>query len=81
MNLAWNTYPVPEDTLQAKKHLIEALTRRLFNHTEHGLNIPGQRMAEARRAYEVETDAGRKRVNSAKTAVKGLSEATGQPRR
>jgi len=34
------TYPVPEDTLQAKRHLIEALTRRLFNHTEHGLNIP-----------------------------------------
>ena len=27
---------------QAKRRLIEALTRRLFNHTEHGLNIPGQ---------------------------------------
>jgi hypothetical protein len=35
------TYPVPGDSLQAKKLLIEALTRRLFNHTEHGLNIPG----------------------------------------
>ena len=34
------TYPVPEDTLQGKRRLIEALTRRLFNHTEHGLDIP-----------------------------------------
>jgi hypothetical protein len=59
------TYPVPEDTLQAKKQLIEALTRRLFNHTEHGLNIPGHRLAEARRAYQMETDPGRKRVKGA----------------
>jgi len=28
----------PADTLEAKKDLIAALTRRLFNHTEHGLN-------------------------------------------
>ena len=42
------TYPVPIDSLQAKKLLIEALTRRLFNHTEHGLNIPGCRLGEAR---------------------------------
>ena len=34
------TYPVPRRLrLEAKKKLIEALTRRLFNHTEHGLNI------------------------------------------
>ena len=32
-------YDAPADTLQAKKTLIEALTRRLFNHVEHGLNI------------------------------------------
>src|SRR3977135_3646386 len=70
------TYPVPEDTLEAKKHLIEALTRRLFNHTEHGLNIPGQRMAEARRAYEVETDAGRKRVKGAMYAGALFNRAT-----
>ncbi|HMI94109.1 MAG TPA: hypothetical protein VK509_22200, partial [Polyangiales bacterium] len=37
-------YEVPEDTLSAKKRLIEALTRRLFNHVEHGLNIPGRRL-------------------------------------
>ena len=38
------TYPVPTDSLQAKRRLIEALTRRLFNHTEHGLNVPGPRL-------------------------------------
>src|SRR3989442_4530761 len=70
------TYPVPDDTLQAKKHLIEALTRRLFNHTEHGLNIPGHRMAEARRAYEAETDPGRKRVKGAMYAGALFNRAT-----
>ena len=35
-------YDAPADTLLAKKTLIEALTRRLFNHVEHGLNIPGR---------------------------------------
>ncbi len=56
------TYPVPSDSLSAKKHLIEALTRRLFNHTEHGLNIPGARLQEARTAYENETDPNNRRV-------------------
>ena len=46
------TYNVPEDTLQAKRKLIGALTRRLFNHVEHGLNIPGSRLNEARKSYE-----------------------------
>src|SRR5215472_5363624 len=45
-------YEVPADTLLAKKRLIEALTRRLFNHVEHGLNVPGIRLDEARRAFE-----------------------------
>ena len=62
------TYPVPADTLEAKKKLIEALTRRLFNHTEHGLNIPGTRLNEARTSYESETDAARKRVKGAMLA-------------
>jgi len=56
------TYAVPADSLQAKKPLIEALTRRLFNHTEHGLNIPGARLNEARAAYDAETDAASRRV-------------------
>jgi len=58
-------YPVPEDTLEAKRRLIEALTRRLFNHTEHGLNIPGCRLAEARSAFQGETDPGKRRVKGA----------------
>lgn len=62
------TYPVPADTLEAKKRLIDALTRRLFNHTEHGLNIPGTRLHEARTNYETETDLARKRVKGAMLA-------------
>jgi len=62
------TYAVPADTLEAKKKLIEALTRRLFNHTEHGLNIPGTRLKEARESYESETDTARKRVKGAMLA-------------
>jgi hypothetical protein len=58
------TYPVTANTLEAKKRLIEALTRRLFNHTEHGLNIPGTRLAEARQKYEEETDTAMKRVKA-----------------
>ena len=62
------TYRVPTDSLEAKKKLIEALTRRLFNHTEHGLNIPGTRLNEARSSYESETDPARKRVKGAMLA-------------
>ena len=61
-------YEPPPESLEAKKALIEALTRRLFNHVEHGINIPGIRLAEARAAYEAETDPDRKRVNGAMLA-------------
>ncbi|MDD3354347.1 hypothetical protein [Zoogloea sp.] len=62
------TYEVPEDTLQAKRKLIGALTRRLFNHVEHGLNIPGSRLNEARKSYEEESDTDRRRVKGAMLA-------------
>lgn len=61
-------YQVPADTLQAKKQLIEALTRRLFNHVEHGINIPGTRLVEARQAFELESEPRRKRVKAAMLA-------------
>ena len=61
-------YDVPADTLSAKKRLIEALTRRLFNHVEHGVNIPGARLEEARRAFDAESDPRRKRVKGAMLA-------------
>jgi hypothetical protein len=71
------TYPVPADTLEAKKDLIAALTRRLFNHTEHGLNVPGTRLAEARRAYERETDPARRRIKGGMLAGALFNRATG----
>lgn len=70
------TYPVPADSLPAKKLLIEALTRRLFNHTEHGLNIPGCRLGEARQSYQSETDTGRRRVKAAMLAGALFNRAT-----
>jgi len=70
------TYPVPADSLQAKKSLIEALTRRLFNHTEHGLNIPGTRLAEARATYLAETDPAKRRVKAAMLAGALFNRAT-----
>jgi len=70
------TYPVPANTLDAKKRLIEALTRRLFNHTEHGLNIPGTRLGEARASYMNEPDPARRRVKSAMLAGALFNRAT-----
>ena len=70
------TYPVPDDTLEAKKRLIEALTRRLFNHTEHGLNVPGTRLSEARQCYQAETDTARQRVKGAMLAGALFNRAT-----
>ncbi|HSD37664.1 MAG TPA: hypothetical protein VLC92_09145 [Rhodocyclaceae bacterium] len=70
------TYEAPEDTLMAKKRLIEALTRRLFNHVEHGINIPGHRLAEARAAHVGETDPEKKRVKGAMLAGALFNRAT-----
>ena len=61
-------YDAPADTLTAKKRLIEALTRRLFNHVEHGVNIPGTRLEEARHAFDTEPDPKRRRVKGAMLA-------------
>jgi hypothetical protein len=61
-------YEPPADSLEAKRQLIEALTRRLFNHVEHGINLPGFRLEEARESYRKEKDPERKRVNGAMLA-------------
>ncbi|MTW22336.1 hypothetical protein [Allochromatium palmeri] len=61
-------YEPPPDSFEVRRQLIQALTRRLFNHVEHGINIPGSRLKEARAAYEAETDTERKRVNGAMLA-------------
>lgn len=69
-------YDVPADTLLAKKRLIEALTHRLFNHVEYGLNVPGIRLAEARRAFLDETDQAKKRVKGGMLAGALFNRAT-----
>lgn len=69
-------YEPPADSLDAKKRLIQALTRRLFNHVEHGINIPGKRLEDARRAYESEDDPARKRVKGAMYAGAMFNRAT-----
>ncbi|HET7545229.1 MAG TPA: hypothetical protein VFK05_35430 [Polyangiaceae bacterium] len=69
-------YDVPADTLLAKKRLIEALTHRLFNHVEYGLNVPGTRLNEARRAFLDETDLAKKRVKGGMLAGALFNRAT-----
>src|SRR5689334_10708912 len=69
-------YDVPADTLLAKKRLIEALTHRLFNHVEYGLNVPGTRLNEARRAFLDESDQAKKRVKGGMLAGALFNRAT-----
>lgn len=70
------TYDVPPNTLEHKKRLIEALTRRLFNHVEHGINLPGERLEEARRAFDTEQDPAIRRVKGAMLAGALFNRAT-----
>ena len=69
-------YPQPDESLAAKKQLIDQLTRRLFHHTELGINTPGDRLDMARAAYERETDPRRKRVCGAMLAGALFNRAT-----
>ena len=69
-------YEPPAEALSAKKKLIDALTRRTFHHTEAGINTPGEKLEEARSAWEAETDARRKRVNAAMLAGALFNRAT-----
>lgn len=61
-------YEVPKDEAAARRELIDQLTKRVFHHTEPGINTPGYNLAEARHAYETETDKERRRVNAAMLA-------------
>jgi len=69
-------YEPPEDRLIERKALIDTLTRRLFHHTEAGINTPGERLEMAREAYERATDPTRKRVNAAMLAGALFNRAT-----
>ena len=69
-------YDVPSETLEHTKRLIEALTRRLFNHVEHGINVPGHRLEEVRQAFAREVHPERKRVKGAMLAGALFNRAT-----
>jgi len=69
-------YDPPADSLQAKKVLIQATTRRLFNHVEHGINIPGKRLDETKEAFEKEQIPAKKRVKGAMLAGALFNRAT-----
>lgn len=73
----WVRYYIPPaETLSAKKKLIDALTRRTFHHTEAGINTPGEKLEEARGAWQNETVLRRKRVNAAMLAGALFNRAT-----
>ena len=69
-------YAPPKDSMEARRVLVESLTRRAFHHTEAGINTPGHRLEEARAAYMSEVDPRRKRVNAAMLAGALFNRAT-----
>jgi len=69
-------YNPPEETPSNHRELIVSLTRRAFHHTERGINTPGYRLEDARRAWERESDPARKRVNAAMLAGALFNRAT-----
>jgi len=69
-------YAPPKESFAAKRQLIDRLKKRLFHHTEPGINTPGERLEAARKAYEEETDPKRRRVNGAMLAGALFNRAT-----
>ncbi len=61
-------YAPPEETLANKRRLIHHLARRVFHHTEPGINTPPDRVEEARAAYAAQHDPALRRVNGAMLA-------------
>ena len=69
-------YAPPANTMGEKRDLIQSLQRRVFHHTEEGINSPGWRLEIARQYYEDETNPARKRVNAAMLAGSLFNRAT-----
>jgi len=69
-------YAPPPNTMAEKRALIISLRRRVFHHTEQGINSPGWRLEIARRYYERESDPAKKRVNAAMLAGSLFNRAT-----
>ena len=57
-------YAPPPNTMAEKRALIMSLRRRVFHHTEEGINSPGWRLEIARKFYQAEKNPARKRVNA-----------------
>lgn len=69
-------YAPPPNTMAEKRSLIFSLRRRVFHHTEGGINSPGWRLEIARKHYEQEADPARKRVKAAMLAGSLFNRAT-----
>jgi hypothetical protein len=69
-------YAPPANTMGEKRDLIQSLQRRVFHHTEEGINSPGWRLEIARQYYEDESNPARKRVNAAMLAGSLFNRAT-----
>lgn len=69
-------YAPPANTMAEKKDLIVSLRRRVFHHTEQGINSPGWRLEIARKYYQQEQDPSRKRVKAAMLAGSLFNRAT-----
>ncbi len=61
-------YDVPANEDAGRRELIDQLTKRVFHHTEPGINTPGYKLKDAREAYERQTEPHRRRVNAAMLA-------------
>ena len=61
-------YEVPTNEESARRELIDQLTKRVFHHSESGINTPGYKLKDAREAYDRQTDPQRRRVNAAMLA-------------
>jgi hypothetical protein len=61
-------YELPSDQEAARRDLIDGITKRVFHHTEPGINTPGYKLNNARAAYEREQEPERRRVNAAMLA-------------
>ena len=69
-------YAPPPNTMAEKRELIYSLRRRVFHHTEEGINSPGWRLEIARKYYDDEADLARKRVKAAMLAGSLFNRAT-----
>jgi len=69
-------YAPPANTMAEKKALILSLRKRVFHHTEPGINSPGWRLEIARKYYNEESDPARKRVKAAMLAGSLFNRAT-----